>query len=104
MSSQYIEDVPYFISTVAAVTYAHRVKWNDRILARLKEKEKELRDDSYDEETGWMLYNQKQIGNIHRDQWIRIGIAIRIIESYKRRGIKGDPAMGSTFYAGMEPQ
>ena len=103
MHSQYIEDVPDFKSYQDAVAYAKRVKWNERILLRLKEKSKELWDDAYDIDTGWMLMNQKQKGNVHREQWQRVLVALKIIEEYKRKGIRGDPAMGSSFYAGEEP-
>lgn len=101
--AMYIEDVPgTFSSYDDAIKYANRKKWNDDVLTRLKEKYKELWEDAYDPQVGWMLANQNPKDNIYRDQWQRIGIAIKIIEKWKAKGIHGEQN-GSYFVASSIP-
>lgn len=100
--AMYIEDVPgTFSSYDEAIKYANRKKWNDDVLIRLKEKYKELWEDAYDPQVGWMLANQNPKDNIYRDQWQRIGVAIKIIEKWKAKGIHGEN--GSYFVASSIP-
>lgn len=100
----YIEDAPYFKSNDHAKEYATNLKWNERILQELIRRRDDIwKGESHDLSNGWMLPGQKIDGNMYRDQWYRINIAISIIENYKRKGERDPSDVGSSFVASSIP-
>ena len=98
--SKYV--VPYFEKKIDAINYANKVKWNEEILEAFKKAEFDAYYDRYDRHVGW--FNDMYTPNRYREYWECLDLAIYIMEDYKKKGEKGDPAMvGSLFYAGMEP-
>ncbi len=93
----------HFDSEDEAIRYATRVKWQEDILQKMLVRLRDLESNADDPSIGWLLKGQKQEGNMYREQWKRYELAVRIMQRFKARGQKGDPAMGSSCHASSFP-
>lgn len=94
----------WFNSNQEAIRFAQRHKWDEPVLKILVERLRDLSYDAYDRHIGWMLAGQTSKNNMYYDQWYRTDLCVRIMQNYKRKGIKPDPAMvGSVVFASSIP-
>ncbi len=96
--------IPYFQSRQEAIEYANRVKWQDDVLAATKKRLNDLSIETrdIDSRVEYHTYPNAEWQSAW-EQWQRVSIALKIMENFKKNGVRGDKAMGACFYAGSEP-
>ena len=97
MSGKNVE-VPFFKSQMDAITWANNMKWVEEYLIEIHRRVKELDTDAWDKEIGWLNPEQRgRSNNMYKNQSEWLQVAARIMDDYKRQGIKGD--VGASFMA-----
>lgn len=99
-----IYKIPHFHSLQEGIDFGNKAKWNEDLMIQLKLRLNEFSEilkeiDSYrnpkEDSLEWDIYYK---------QWRGMNQALQVMEEYKKKGEKGDPAqVGSTFYAGSIP-
>lgn len=98
--SQY--ELPVFVIKEQAEEWAYHTKWVEPIRRRLKHRMEEIRLEVSNLDMG-RIENTRYASTVMYQREL-YGIALEVMERYKRAGIKGDSAqVGSSFYAGSSP-
>lgn len=92
----YHEDVPFFKSRDHVKEWTKKHKRDEWLFTQLKKRQHELWEDAHDKHVGWMLAGQQQTGNMYYDQYVLVGLAVKIMG-------KDMAQVGSSVYMGEMP-
>lgn len=95
-SAMYHEDVPFFKSRDHVKEWTKKHKRDEWLFTQLKKRQHELWEDAHDKHVGWMLVGQQQTGNMYYDQYVLVGLAVKIMG-------KDMAQVGSSVYMGEIP-
>lgn len=92
--------IPPFIDDQDAIKWAEQIKWVEPVRRLLKRKIQALQEEAYPQSRGLTRDGIKRAGQIMQQAYY-VEHALKIMEYYKQKGIKGTP--GAAFYAGSIP-